>query len=103
MLDFMKQKFYHLKNELMLMLDEKCLCIFSITDKEIISVDEIESEIIDLINYKEDKYLCLFKNKKVSLITFKYKFTIEGTKIYKEAWRLIMANNFIMNFDFLSF
>ena len=75
------------------MIDEKCLYIFSIKDDEIISVAEIENEIIDFINYKDDKYLCIFKNNKVSLISFKDKFTIEGAKIYKEAWRLIMANN----------
>lgn len=93
MLPFFEKKFYNLKNELMLMIGEKCLYIFSIKYEEIISVAEIESEIIDLINYKDDKYLCIFKNNKVSLISFKDKFNIEGTKIYKEACRLIMVNN----------
>ena len=91
MLPFMEKKFYNLNNELILMIAENCLYIFSIKDEEIISV--AESEIIDLVNYKNDKYLCIFKNNKVCLISFKDKFIIEGKKIYKEAYRLIMVNN----------
>ena len=93
MLPFIEKKFYYLKNEIILMIAKRCLYILSIKYEEIISVVEIESEIMDLINYKNDKYLCIFKNNKVSLISFKDRFIIEGEKIYKEPFRLIMVNN----------
>jgi len=75
------------------MITERCLFFFSIKYEEIISVVDIESEILDIINYKNDKYLCIFKNNKVSLISFKDKITIERSKVYKGAYRLIIVNN----------
>ena len=97
---------FKLNNEILFIIGEKLLLIYNIKYEEIISKVEIDDLIIDIINYENNKYLCLFKNNKISLISFKDQFSIEGTKIFEKKYfllKLIMDNNKIYLIDWNSY
>ena len=93
---------FKLNNEILLIIGEHILLIYNIKYEEIISIVEIDDLILDIINYENNKYLCLFENNKVSLISFKDQFSIEGTKKFEKKYvlrKLIMDNNKIYLLD----
>ena len=48
------------------------------------SIYVFDSKLIEIINYKNDDYLCIFDNNKVALVSCKYEFIIKETKLNEE-------------------
>ena len=80
---FAKNIFYF-NEKFLIFQSTKYLFYLNLKMEEIIFVVELDSVIYDFKYLKDDKYLCVFENKKVGLISIKNEFVIEDTKIFED-------------------
>ena len=62
---------FKFKNDIIIIVIDKNLHFFNLKNEEVIAIYEMKGRITDLINFKDDSYLCCFPTlKKILLVTF---------------------------------
>lgn len=79
---FWIKSIFNLNNGILLFISGTKIFIFNLNFKEIISIYEMKSLLIDIISYKDDDYLCIFNDYTVALASFKNEFIIKQIKEY---------------------
>ena len=74
---------FNLQNGIILFAtQENEIFLFDLKYEEIINIYVFNSKLIEIINYKDDEFLCIFDDNNVALVSCKYEFIIKEIKLY---------------------
>ena len=88
---------FKIKNDIIIFVVDDYLHFYNLKNEEVISVYEMDERMTDLINFKDDSYLCCFPRlKKIFLTTFDNEFIIKDSRSYDYArtiGKIYLVNN----------
>ena len=81
---------FKFKNDIIIFVVDKNLHFFSLKHEEVISIYEMEGRMTDLVNFKDDSYLCCFPAlKKILLVT------IDNLNLFLKIHEIMIQKHFI--------